>query len=38
MDGKFKHQMPKNATQIRIRLLYGKDKHKKQKGNIQVKE
>lgn len=38
MDGKVKHDKPKNATQIRIWLLYGKNKHKKQEGKIQVKE
>lgn len=38
MDGKFTHQKPQNATQIRIWLLYGKDKHKKQKEKILVKE
>lgn len=38
MDGKVKHDKPKNATHIRIWLLYGKNKHKNQEGKIQVKE
>lgn len=38
MSGKSKHQKPKNATQIRVQLLCGKDKYKKQKGKIQMKE
>lgn len=38
MDGKVKHDKPKNATHIRIWLLYRKNKQKKQEGKIQVKE